>query len=79
VTDDIFEEWGLTRDNLARYLDKILDRLFQMLEEVDRAIAANTAPVINAAAAAASEVEQAIAPAIGLGGTLVIASGLCEF
>jgi hypothetical protein len=78
VTDDIFEEWGLTRDNLARYLDKILDRLFQMLEEVDRAIAANTAPVIDAAAAAASEVEQAIA-AIGLGGTLDIASGLCEF
>lgn len=64
----------------CRYLDKILDRLFQMLEEVDRAIAANTAPVIDAAAAAAaaSEVEQAIA-AIGLGGTLDIASGLCEF
>ncbi|KAL5364976.1 hypothetical protein BJX96DRAFT_179434 [Aspergillus floccosus] len=73
VPETIFEEWGVTGDNVARYLGQIRTRLAGILDELERANQASTVPQIDAAAAAAEA--QVALQAIGVAGSAVIISG----
>lgn len=76
LPEDLFEQWGITGENLSSYLRQILDRISEWLDEFQRANDAGTPPQVDTAAAAA-EVEVAL-QAIGTAFAATVVTGFCK-